>query len=200
MNQKCSRQGGLVMPAPASSNWGERGRYLLAYAAAAGAGVVVTAGSAEADFVGPYALANWTLTNTNADGFITNLGGSPISIQLTGGDNGSVLAGDTDFTIAAVAAGVVSFHWGYTSADSYQYDTGGFLLNGVYTQLADNDTQVPFFDGVFTLPVSAGDSIGFRVHTKDNQFGPGNFGVTNFNGPTGEVPVPEPSTLALLAL
>src|SRR5262249_56941637 len=121
-------------------------------------------------------------------------------IQLTGGNDGLNEPGHTDFTITAVATGVVSFNWGYTSDDSAMYDSGGFLLNGVYTPLAFNDTQKTFFDGTFTMPVSAGDTIGFRVDTLDNLAGPGNFGVTNFDGPTGEVPVPEPSTLALLAL
>jgi hypothetical protein len=156
--------------------------------------LLATSGSADAGFVGSYDISNWTLTNTNANGFLTVLV-PQTSIQLTGGDNGSGLNGFTDFTITAVGNGNVSFNWGYTSGDSGFFDQGGFLLNGVFTNLGENDNQTPFFDGSFTAPVSAGDVFGFRVFTVDNILGPGNFGVTNFSAP-----VPEPGSLVLLAL
>jgi hypothetical protein len=181
--------------APSEGNSRIRSKCLGAVALA-GTGLLATSGTAHAGFVGSYDLSNWTLTNTNADGFLTVLV-PQTSIQLTGGDNQSFANGFTDFTITAVASGNVTFNWGYTSNDTGNYDQGGFLLNGVFTNLGENDNQTPFFDGSFTSPVSAGDVFGFRVFTVDNIFGPGNFGVTNFSAPDV---VPEPGSLVLLAL
>ena len=176
-----------------------RHRRQLRAAALAGTGLLgvgMGATSAKADFSGPYDVMNFTLTNTDADGSV-DTSGAPNSIVLTGGNDSSFLQGTTDFTTIAVADGTVSFNWGYISSDYSDYDGGGFLLNGVYTELANNDTQVPFFDGTFSTTVSAGDIFGFRVRTTDNLFAPGQFGVSNFSGPRA---VPEPGSLALLAL
>jgi len=108
-------------------------------------------------------------------------------------NNGSLAAGSTSYTINAAGTGTFSFHWLYTSSDTGNFDTGGYLVNGVYTQLADNDGSGT--QGDISVGVTAGQSIGFRVTTVDNQLGPGTLTITNFNGP-----VPAPGALALLGL
>lgn len=138
-----------------------------------------------AGFVAPYAPANFTLTNNNADGSV-NTAGAPASITLTGGDNGNG-AGTTRYLTTAAAAGAVSFDWLYTSTDSRGFDDFGYLLNGTFTQLADTSGQT----GFATFGVNAGDSFGFQVYTVDNILGRGSATITNFNGPV----VPTPALL-----
>ena len=150
------------------------------------------------DFSGYYAPANWTTTNTNADGSV-NSASAPASITITGGNNGSGLAGTTDFTRAAQTTGIVSFNWSYTTTDGGDpsfpngSDPAGYLLNGVFFQLTVGQTSPQSGTNV-TFNVTAGQIFGFRVRTEDNGFGPGVFTISNFSQA-----VPEPSTFLLLA-
>lgn len=164
----------------------------------AAAMLVMPMTAVKADFTGPYDLNNWTLTNTNADGSWNSNPGPPIELFLTGGDNGSGTQGTTDFTFVAFESGTVSFNWGYDTVDDPGFDSGGWLLNGNYTPLANGPGQMPFFDGFVSFDVEIGDVFGFRVDTDDNIFGPGILGVTNFN--FDATVIPEPSTMALVGL
>ena len=152
---------------------------------------LAAASSASAAFQGPYAPINWTLTNSNADGFVDTTG-APASISLTGGDNDSGDPGTTDYTTTAAAAGTVTFDWNYSSSDDPGWDGFGYLLNGSFSFLADSSGQ----NGTSTFNVLAGDSFGFRIFTEDNDLGPGSVTISNFSAP-----IPEPSTvLSLLVL
>lgn len=156
----------------------------------AAAALIMTTESAQArPFAGSYAPASWTFTNNGGSGSFTNDGST---LVLTG-DNGGLAGGqNTDYTIAAAAAGTVTFNWSYSSIDSGAFDTGGYLKNGVYTILATNATPG---SGTGTVAVIAGDIVGFRVFSADGAFGPGILTITNFVGP-----VPAPGALALLGL
>jgi hypothetical protein len=164
-------------------------RYALATATMA---AVAIPAAAKGDFSGPYAPAHWTLTNTGDSNGFVDTAGAPASITLHGGSSQSGNPGDTDFTIAAVASGSLSFHWSYFSTDTGTFDSAYFLLNGVPTFLADNNSQG---SGDFSIALTSGNIFGFRVHTDDNFFGDGELTVSNFSAP-----VPEGSTLSLLAL
>lgn len=167
-------------------------RYALATASLAAVAIPAAAKADLDDFSGPYAPANWTFMNTggSTDGNV-NTSGAPASITLTGGNSGSLTSGTTNFTIAAVASGMLSFDWNYSSSDSSSYDVGNFLLNGTPTFLANNNGG----SGTFTIALNAGDVFGFQVFSQDNQLGPGVLTIANFSAP-----VPEGSTLALFAL
>lgn len=132
------------------------------------------------DFEGHFAIANWTLSNTPGDvaGSFSTQPGPPIELLLVGGNSGT--GGSTDFSIEIPFDGRISFDWGYQSSDTGQWDSGGFVLNGHYSVLAYNDTQVPFHEGARSVWVSAGDHFGFRVFTEDGSFGAGNLGVSHF--------------------
>jgi hypothetical protein len=164
-------------------------RYALA---TAGVAAVAMPAAAKADFSGYYAPSHWTLTNTNGGSGFVDTSGAPASIVLHGSDNQSGQSTDTDFTIAAGGSGTFSFHWSYFSVDSGTFDSAYVLLNGVATFLAANNSQGM---GNFTTAVTAGEIIGFRVHSVDNFAGDGELTVSNFSAP-----VPEGSTLSLLAL
>ena len=146
--------------------------------------------AAHADFSGYYAPANWTLTNTNADGFVLT-SNAPSSITLVGGANDSGNPGTTDFTITAPAAGNVSFNFAFSDPDLPLFDTAGYLLNGTYFQIALVDGE----SGPVLFPVMQGDVFGFRVDTLDNTEAPGQLTISSFSAP-----VPEPSAWAMMAL
>jgi hypothetical protein len=143
---------------------------------------------AQAAFVTPYALSNFVLTNTNADGTaVTNDGG--VSVILTGGNNGSGLNGTTDLTVAAAASGTVHFQFSYFSFDLPGFDAAGYLLDGVFTQLTDTSGDT----GTVNFAVLAGHQFGFRIATLDNEGEPGVLTISAFSAPGGTAPVPEPA-------
>jgi hypothetical protein len=160
---------------------------------------------AKADFIGYYALSNFTLTNSVANGSVMTPDGGQ-SIVLTGGNNGGGNFGTTNLTIFAASSGLIQFNWSYSSIDpsssgqpnmgcglgfAGSCDDAGYLLNGTYFQLADDIHQG---SGVQNFLVTAGESFGFRVETLDNTGGPGILTVSAFTAPA----VPEPSTTTLL--
>lgn len=147
---------------------------------------------AEPAFVGDYAPGKFTLFNSNADGFaVLGAGGS---LVFTGGNNGTGLPGFTDFTIAALSSGVVSFDWMYTSADEPGFDLAGYLTAGSVHFLADSPNG-----GSISFNIAANQVFGFRIGTEDNTHEPGVLTISNFIAPTA-TSVPEPSYISLCPL
>ena len=157
-----------------------------------GAALILAGPSAHGDFSGPYAPANWTLTNSNnGDGSATNDGAT---LVLTSADNNPGMMNNTDYTVASAAAGVFSFHWLYSTQDSCVFDLPYYLVNGTATPMMPGGCS-PGLNGDVAVSVNAGDIIGFRMHSVDSQLGPGWITVTNFHGP-----IPGPAGAALLLL
>lgn len=131
-------------------------------------------------FGGDFDIANWELVNTPSavGGSFTSEPGPPLEVFVTGGNAGT--GGVTDLQIEIPVDGTISFDWGYQATDIACWDSGGYAVNGIYTELACNDAAVPYFDGSATVELSAGDIFAFRVFTDDGQFGAGTFGVSNF--------------------
>ncbi|MCL4867620.1 MAG: S8 family serine peptidase [Anaerolineae bacterium] len=147
------------------------------------------------DFDGPFAIGNWTFTNTPAgvNGSFNTNPGPPIQLFVVGGNAGT--GGNSDFSITIPQNGTISFNWGYQSTDTDCWDSGGYVLNGSYTVLACNNAQVPYFNGSQSIPVTAGDTFAFRVFTDDGAFGAGTLGVTNFQfAPSGGGQMPVSDT------
>jgi hypothetical protein len=141
---------------------------------------VATMASGLLGFVGDFDIDNWELVNTPAgvNGSFNTNDGPPIELFVIGGNDGT--GGDTDFQIEVPATGTIHFDWGYQSGDTACWDSGGYAINGVYTELACNDSPVPYFDESESVSVSEGDLFAFRVWTDDGLFGAGELGVTNF--------------------
>lgn len=154
------------------------------------AGLAVTA-AANAQFSGPYAPANWTTSLNGGNGSV-NTAGAPASITVTGNDNGTGNI-NTDFTIAVVASGTWSFNWSYSAGDTGTWDSAYYLINGVQTFLAFNNS--PILSGGVSVPVTAGNIIGFRMFSADGGIGASSVTITNFSAP-----IPGPGSLALLGL
>ncbi len=154
----------------------------------------------DAAFIAPYAPGNFSLTNTNADGFIEfRLDGS---LVITGGNTGSGLDGSTNLLVSSAGNGMVSFNFAYFTLDDVLAEVAGYMVGGTFTQLADRNGAA----GPVSFSVTSGQTFGFRIDTADNQGEPGYLTITNFQAPSGPggPPVPEPSTwlagLAGLAL
>ena len=143
------------------------------------------------DFSGIYAPANWTLTNSSADGTV-DTSGAPSSIALTGGNNGSFDPGTTDYTITASSNDTISYDWIYNTPDS-GFDDFVRLLNGTPTNFADTDGQ----SGTDSFAVSPGDIFGFRIATDDNGFGAGTVTISEAATP---VPFEADSTMGIFVL
>ena len=163
----------------------------------------VFAGNASASFTGAYDFTNWTkvvnggsiMTSTNLD-----------SLTMVSSNNGGG-SRNQDFTITAVATGLVSFSWDYLTFDSSKNqapksDPFGWLLNGSFTQLTDNKGFF-FQNGLFSFAVNVGDVFGFRSASTNSRNGAAISLVTNFSGPvsapTPPAAVPLPSAIWLMA-
>ncbi len=105
---------------------------------AACAAVCGAAASAHAQFSGPYAPPNWTFNSNGGSGSVYTAS-APVSISLTGNDNG-MIAINTDYTIAAAASGAWSFDWEYITTDKGTFDSAYHLINGVQSLLAYNSS------------------------------------------------------------
>ena len=132
------------------------------------------------DFVENYAIANWSLSNTNADGSV-NTTGAPASIALTSGNNGSNASGDTNYTITVATTGTISFSWSYSTDDGPDFDYPSVIVNGVPTLFTGyNQSGASNQSGSMTVNVIAGQSFAFNMHTLDNTFGPATVVISNF--------------------
>jgi hypothetical protein len=150
------------------------------------------ASRANAGFVAPYDSASFTLFNSlHANGDVVfQLDG--VTLVLTGPHDGSAeYDGFTDLTVTSRGVGLFRFHYLYTSLDLPGFDGAGYLLNGDYHELA----SASGVSGWVNEAVSAGDVIGFRVRTIDNQAEPGVLTVSDFSAP-----VPEPAAFWLTGI
>ena len=155
---------------------------------------------ASADFIGPYDVSNWDQT---LDFGSIDLSTAPASITMTSSDSGFDVPSNNDFTIAAFGGGVVNFDWVYHTFDTFEdgfgeiikspeWDPFGYLLNGDFSQLTDDDGLIDQ-NGSVSFYVMTGDVFGFRANSFDSLFGLATTTISNFMAP-----VPEPSTIVLL--
>jgi hypothetical protein len=144
----------------------------------------------------PYPLTAFHLLNTNADGSAVSFDGG-VSVVLTGGNNGTGLAGTADLLATATVAGLIAFDYFYSSLDFPGFDWAGYVVNHQFTQLADTNGQ----SGSTSFSVSAGDMFGFRVETLDNTEEPGIFTIGDFSTAAGSsAPEPGSGVLVLVAV
>ncbi len=145
-------------------------------------------GEGQAAFIGGYAPGNFTLTNIEADGVATLQQDG--SLLVIGGNSGSGNPGTTDFLIAALETGVVTFNFYYSAQDFPGFDFAGYILGNSFVQLADTVGS----SGFVSFSVAGGQTFGFRVATLDNTGEPGQLTISDFNAPGGGTAIPEPGT------
>ena len=134
-------------------------------------------------FTGDYATENWTFEGGVGDGSV-DTSNAPSSITITGSntDTGDTIDDlgtpiNTDYTITALQSGIISFNWDYSSEDEEDFDGFGYLLNGLFTLIADNATQGT---GFTQFNVNQNDVFGFRVFTVDDVLGAGVAVISDF--------------------
>jgi hypothetical protein len=153
----------------------------------------------------------FSVVNTNADGSIITpsvlFPGDASSFDLTGGNNGDGLQGQTTYIATALSALIVQFQWSYTSCfppneqppsdacDTPGFDWTGYLVNQTLVQLTDTDTGSVVATAKFA--VGAGSVFGWYVGTLDNLGEPGTLTVSDVSLTPASSNTPEPGTLAL---
>jgi hypothetical protein len=156
-------------------------------------GVTLTP-EAKAGFLDTYPLSSFTLVNSPSS-VLTN-GTAAMqgqSLVITGGNSGTGEPGTTTLTTTALANGQIAFLYSYSTLDSRGEDAAGYLINGLYVDLADATGA----SGEVQFNVTTGEKFGFEVTTEDNQFEPGILTISNVGSTT-----PEPATgpVVLLAI
>lgn len=155
------------------------------------AAFLFASGAAQAAFDGSYDVSNWT---QSLNGGVVKTTAAPTLVTMISNDDNSGSYAATDFTIAAVEKGVVSFNWSYLNGDiagSY-YDPFGYLLNGNYFQLT-SDGDFGAQSGSKSFSVSAGDVFGFRIAAIDSKLGSSYASIRDFQVTS----VPEPEAYAM---
>ena len=139
------------------------------------------------DFAGYYDPANWTVINDPpaTGGFIDDEPGPPVELYIVGGDEGVV--GHTEIQITVPRDGEVSFDWGFETPVTW-YKRAWYRVNDDFTFMTDTWDPVDHFEESETIPVEAGDLLGFRVEVHQGYSGLGELGLTNFDAPTCDSP------------
>ena len=148
--------------------------------------------AADAGFIGPYVLSNWTLINTNGNGAATTLDGGN-SLILSGSNNGGGLPGSTEWIITVPVDDALSFGWSYFSLDAPEKDLAGYSIGSQFFLLSGSSGS----SGNTGLLLKAGQSFGFNVRTSDNLGEPGILTITQFSSPAT---VPEPDGISFVVL
>jgi subtilisin-like proprotein convertase family protein len=95
-------------------------------------------------------------------------------------DNQSGSEGFTDFTVNVTDPDTVSFDWDYDTPDGPAFDSFGYLLNGVYTELTDPNGGLQQSGNSGPINVAPGDVFGFRSYSIDGIFGAATTTISNF--------------------
>lgn len=143
-------------------------------------------------------LASFTLTqSTFANGAAMSPDGGA-TLVLTGPNDGSGEFGYTDYVGTVASGGIFQFDWAFSTIDVPNYESAGYLIDGVFTELAAGNGA----SGSVSVPVLANSTIGFELQTVDNTGGPGVLTVSDFIAPPpldSPATVPEAGSFGLMA-
>jgi hypothetical protein len=150
----------------------------LTYTAPAG---TTCYGAFISSFSGPYAPANWSLSQVNSNGTISALGANMSMVS----SNGLSGAGYTQYSIVAPCTGIVSFDWSYSTIDGAFYDYPRYAINGGLPQLFDGySLGGPTSQAnVMNIFMNAGDVLSLQVYSSDNVGGSCTVQISNFFAP-----------------
>ncbi|RYZ29695.1 MAG: T9SS type A sorting domain-containing protein [Chitinophagaceae bacterium] len=151
--------------------------------------------SAIAQFSGTFAPAKWSTALTSGGNGSVNTSAAPSSITITGSNdptNTNTSTKNTDYIITVTTGGIWRFNWSYHTNDTDndpQYDLAGVLINGAFTQLTTNTIGLRDQTGTYSVNVTAGTSIGFRISATDNIMGNATFTISSFSAPASILPI-----------
>lgn len=131
------------------------------------------------DFTENFAPENWTIVEeSNATAVFI---GNTILLMTSADDEENPGNYNADATIEIPVDGTVSFDWDYETSDvdGPGLDDFGYLLNGTFYQLSDDDGD-DIQSGSAVIPVNAGDEFGFRQNAVDGVLGEAITEINNF--------------------
>ena len=167
------------------------GTSLAAIAALISLSLLSTSQVAQAQFAGYYAPGNFGLTNGNSTTGFLDGANAPASVTLNGPAEGGQEFRFTQINIVMPAAGTVSLDYVFVQNDDSEGDMWGYTFNSAPSDL-------PLGSGSFSIPVSAGDDIGFYTYRQFGTSGPASLlTLSNFSAPLAVADVPEPGNVAL---
>ena len=105
---------------------------------------------------------------------------SSYNVITISSDNQSGNPGETDLTVPVTDAASITFDWDYSTPDGPAFDSFGYLLNGVYTELTDAGGATNQNGSAGPIAVVPGDVFGFRSASVDGVFGACTTVVSNF--------------------
>jgi hypothetical protein len=143
-------------------------------------GFLFTSSSAEADGFGVWEFSKSCLAEQG--GLIEQVEGG---FRLTGADGGTC-AGQAHWVkleaIIPEETNELGFDWAYQTNDGWVYDPPQIILNGVVTQLANQNSA----SGSRLIQVEPGDVFAFRQYSTDSCCQPGNLTITGLTLGLGE--------------
>jgi uncharacterized protein (TIGR03382 family) len=154
------------------------------------AAALIVTGAASAQFSGAYAPGTWSTSGVGIGGssVVFAADGSRLTIQGSDGAGGVT----TTVSHTVVGSGTWTFDWSWTNVNTTPgFDAGYYTING--TKFLLSDAVGGPFTGSVSVPVTAGQTIGWQVVTVDGLFGPGTLVINQFE-------IPAPGALALLGV
>jgi hypothetical protein len=182
--------------------------------------LVLAAGVARAapiGFNGYYDYSTWTLAESEGATPRATISGDGQTLTLYEPDESDgappFVSQETTFTHDIQASGTLSFNWRFTGGPDHCCSGFGYYLNGTRVTLVNGDFTDPYAytadtaSGSVSIAVQAGDIFAFSAFSADALTGSSIDVITNFNAPIddgttpgGGTSVPEPGSLALVAL
>ena len=141
---------------------------------------ILFAFSANAQFSGDFAPANWTLTGTSASSDASvDTTNAPTSIIFNGNnsDFGDCCDLQDDYAVTVPSDGLISFSYDFVNNDEDEYEEFYYVVNGVATLI----TQPTASGTIMDISVSSGDSFAFRIFSGDDCCGAGSATISNFS-------------------
>ncbi len=154
-----------------------------------------------------HANAGWTLSDASDAGFHGDgsVTGAYPTFILTGSNNAdpnsSGFDSTTFYTETFASSALITFSWQYATADSSpEYDTAGWILDNVETELFPGNQGNTTASGTTTVLVDANDTFGFYVHSIDSLGGAAMLAIGEDLPPPPPPPpaIPEPQNAVLM--
>ena len=143
-------------------------------------GFLITSSSVEADAFGVWEFSKSCLANEGGQVVLVEGG-----FKLIGADGGTCSGQSHWVKLEAVIpedTTELGFQWTYQTNDGAWYDPPQIVLNGVITQLTNQN----YATGSAIIPVEAGDVFAFRQYSTDSCCQPGLLTITNLTLGLGE--------------
>jgi hypothetical protein len=182
--------------------------YILALQCLLGLGFAASANAAPVGFNGGYDYPTWTSVATFGGPVFSSIDATHQTLTMKEPDGcaAGCVVQEFRFSHAVLASGTVSFNWIFDARNDPCCSGLNFYINSTLYNLTGGTLANPngnfpgggYATGSFSAAVNAGDNITFAAQTADSCCGAATSTISAFDAPVTNVP--EPSTIAILAL